>query len=62
MKLTKNFIKIKEIFPNVTFHKNSSGPGVLLNFHDGTYCMYANKLYSGKTLKEFLGTKDNANN
>jgi len=61
MKLTKNFIKIKEIFPNVTFHKNSSGPGVLLNFHDGTYCMYNNKLYDGKTFNEFLGIKDDAN-
>jgi len=57
MKLSKDFARIKEIFPNVTFHRNSSGPGTLLNFHNGTYAMYVNKLYNGKSLDEFIECK-----
>jgi hypothetical protein len=57
MKLTKDFMKIKEKYPNVKFGRNCSGPGVLITINN-EYVFYENKKYSFNLIKysidEFL--------
>jgi len=57
MTLTKDFKKIKEMFPKAKFSRNSSGPGVLINLVPGKdfYIFYMNKKYgSFSSLKEMI--------